>query len=442
MKHSLSKLDNFILNNIVSKSNNAIICEVEEEATNKIFALKICKPNFVEIDFLSRYRHTNILSLLDFWYEDNILSTRFSNDNENLLDSLGDMIKFGHNQHETVETNSRNINPLICCMLLEIGIPYDNDSVTEAVTTNIDNIVKDFLSTIWFIHDNGCIHGDIHPKNLILVNDNIRVVGFSYCDHCQKQSYSKYSGIYKAPNNKKNCRLSDDLWATGVTLLYLSTGGYNYKKLPSKYFDLFYLLLEYDPMKRVQNRVIIADALNFPIKTPLLKYQRLNKLTCDMSEINSTAFDMLEMMIIYNFECETAFLAMDIYYRLTNLFNTNNPRKNIALACIFLSWHLTMPKISDITPLKNCLDEYFITTNKIVKLCSIITQKFNGCLYIPNLFMDVTNPYILHDRCKHLLSYESYYRYKSKLVCQLVIPKRIAQTKKIRAPLNFIILLK
>lgn len=353
---------------ILHQGPRSTIWKVKDTISQNIYAMKITHVDYLQIDILARLKHENLITMLKYWIKDNNLY-----------------------------------------ILMDIG------SVSTHVITF--NIIKNILSGVWFLHENGCVHGNISMSNIIFINDTPKLIDFASSDYHPKRNYSRYIGPYKSPENKNNNRLSNDLWALGILLLKLLVGSYDYKKiktLPENFRLLINLLLEYDPILRISNRTIISLQWKLSTKDAKFKIPHLSPLKCNTVLINFTSEFMIEIMAKFNLEAETVFLAMDIYYRLVCLFKSDNKRNNIALVCIYLASEITTSRGEKNVQLINWLTEN-IKQDKLHKLCYLVLSTLNSILYIPNILTSIHDPADLKNRAKSLFRYEDYINYHHNL---------------------------
>ncbi|NEP51187.1 MAG: serine/threonine protein kinase [Moorea sp. SIO3C2] len=101
----------------------------------------------------------------------------------------------------------------------------------------VQGFLRDILPLLQYVHDHGVIHRDIKPQNIILSNDDGRLVLIDFgavkeliaqaSDNSVKNSTTHFIGtVGFAPPEQFSLRpvYSSDLYSLGVTCLYLLTG--------------------------------------------------------------------------------------------------------------------------------------------------------------------------------------------------------------------------
>jgi len=103
----------------------------------------------------------------------------------------------------------------------------------------VKKIFIDILSGLQLIHDNGFVHGDIKPANIIISENNneykATLIDFGQARKSCKRIYSKnihFSLLYSSPEQviKANSIVNNksDIYSVGITLYEVLTGKYPY----------------------------------------------------------------------------------------------------------------------------------------------------------------------------------------------------------------------
>ncbi|KAI7896323.1 kinase-like domain-containing protein [Mucor mucedo] len=156
----------------------------------------------------------------------------------NLLKKLApheNIIKFV----EVIEDVEYNDSIFIAVMeYAENGIVMDvtPHSVTKALSdTKCRIIFKQLVAAVTHLHQNGIIHRDIKPQNLLLSNENIvKLIDFGNATIVTESlGYTTGTPAFMAPELLKKVQgspTSADLWSMGVTLYCLAYGHLPFEK--------------------------------------------------------------------------------------------------------------------------------------------------------------------------------------------------------------------
>ena len=132
-----------------------------------------------------------------------------------------------------------------------ITMPYlKNGSIQHLIENQnltLRQIIKyslDFLSAIYYIHENNIIHCDIKPNNILINNEgNAILTDFGSALYLNSLGRAKLSNVYYkhiAPEQCINSTINKkiDIYQIGTTLYRLCNGNEEYNKQAKKYKDL------------------------------------------------------------------------------------------------------------------------------------------------------------------------------------------------------------
>ena len=100
-----------------------------------------------------------------------------------------------------------------------------------------DRYLESIIGTLAFLQDHGIIHGDIKKDNMVLVNDEIKLIDFGHCyrsggenkypEPTIRQSYADSETMTRRccgdPIMIRTSYLQDAMWSLGITILELMT---------------------------------------------------------------------------------------------------------------------------------------------------------------------------------------------------------------------------
>ena len=218
-----------------------------------------------------------------------------------------------------------------------ITMPYlKNGSIQHLIENQnltLRQIIKyslDFLSAIYYIHENNIIHCDIKPNN-ILINDegNAILTDFGSALYLNNLGRAKLKNVYYkhiAPEQCTNSTINKkiDIYQIGTTLYRLCNGNEEYNKQAKKYKDL--------------NSLKIACAKGkFPIRKKYLPHVPKDMIKiiekCINVDVNQRYDDVIEIMN----DISSVNVNLDWYYNKENeekftwTLNTNERYINIML---------------------------------------------------------------------------------------------------------------
>lgn len=464
---------------LLSVNNNVIIYSVIGGKNNSIYEIKETYPNFIEIDFLSRYTHNNIIKLIDFWIGKSTLNI---NDRDVSLFII-------------TESSNHNI------------INFKTDSKLFSKW----DVIIDMIKVVHFIHNNCGIHGNINPNAFIIIGSDkngykVKLKDFTLSSYHNIFINGNQDIKYLAPEilnkyynaNIKNIKpnisaIASDLWALGITILYYIIGYHPFDNnlydkmnsyieypilylatlhIPELWRPLILFLLDLDQNKRISNMKYIAHLYNLNSKTISIKsfpiddyinkppnqkdiiklfskvssnnkHALINNFNntfnhdikffseSDLSIIDFNANKLIKILIDKNFDIEVLFIAIDLYYRCIHKLGFYVKEDYIIIACIYLALQLGNNYIIFLDQINKFICNK-VNINKIIYTAGYITVLLKGKLYNTNLYTGVTNIDELSGRILLLYSCKTY------LLSRKIL-SRPHNIKKLRFPINFLI---
>ena len=104
------------------------------------------------------------------------------------------------------------------------------NSVSRLSDITIYNFIIDIMMGLKFIKDNGIIHGDLKPENLMITNDNdIVIIDFGNSNYAIRMNHQKLdyfqSRYYRSPNIilGKKITFNIDMWSFGCIIYEMIT---------------------------------------------------------------------------------------------------------------------------------------------------------------------------------------------------------------------------
>jgi serine/threonine protein kinase len=102
-------------------------------------------------------------------------------------------------------------------------------------------LMAQLFSALAYLHDRGVCHRDLKLENLIADDDDLKLIDFGYSSRCSKSltsvcgtpAYMAPELLGKGPYEGAQA----DMWAAGVILYYLLSGGLPFSGFDEK--DLF-----------------------------------------------------------------------------------------------------------------------------------------------------------------------------------------------------------
>lgn len=395
---------------IIGTGTNSTVRQIKDRRTQTIYAMKETIPHFVQIDLPKRYLHPNIISVENFWLDD-------ANDFKNVRkSSLYIVMEFG-----------RSIQ----------------DSWHQLPSSKI---IHDMVGVILFLHQNGAVHGDINLTNFVIVNDStLKLIDFDQSGYRDYPPHRPRSPGYTAPemldyydgtniseHQHKISMAAVDLWALGVTILAYLTQNLqpfgdsdpmivkdeilnflqdpiqflNRNQVEEKWHHLLQWLLDPNPIIRKQNVTAIQKMYTY--KIPFIAETNNFQISSAPTEgVNHDAQYLLQNLNDYQVETEVAFLAMDLFYRIHDIYDRIFPRRYIAMACLYLAIQLGSPPTHPSLIQKYCR-QHETNLEAVICIATCICISLKGRLYTPNLYTEVMDYVTLQDRVRYLYSYERY----------------------------------
>ena len=227
-----------------------------------------------------------------------------------------------------------------------ITMPYlKNVSIQHLIENQnltLRQIIKyslDFLSAIYYIHENNIIHCDIKPNNILINNEgNAILTDFGSALYLNSLGRAKLRNVYYkhiAPEQCINSTINKkiDIYQIGTTLYRLCNGNEEYNKQAKKYKDL--------------NSLKIACAKGkFPIRKKYLPHIPKDMIKiierCMSVDVNDRYDNVLEIM--NDISCINT--NLDWYYNKENdekftwTLNTDDRYINIMLLKVGPTWEI------------------------------------------------------------------------------------------------------
>ena len=120
------------------------------------------------------------------------------------------------------------------CIFLEYvsGDTLSNIDVVKFTSKKKFKIIKQLLSSIEMAHNEGIIHRDINPNNIMIDdNENVKIIDFGICKIKQMINsatvFQMGTSLYSAPEvnlHSQNATEQSDLYSIGAVMYYLFTG--------------------------------------------------------------------------------------------------------------------------------------------------------------------------------------------------------------------------
>lgn len=150
------------------------------------------------------------------------------------LNYCENIVKIIGHRNMIVTNNNTKSRDKVGCIFLEYvsGETLSNIDVVRLTSKQKFKIIKQLLSSIEMAHNEGIIHRDINPNN-IMIDDNqdIKVIDFGICKIKQMINsatvFQMGTSLYSAPEvnlHSQNATEQSDLYSIGAVMYYLFTG--------------------------------------------------------------------------------------------------------------------------------------------------------------------------------------------------------------------------
>lgn len=178
----------------------------QEIALKKIFfdrlQNKVKDRVVTEINILQKLNHKNIIKLYDYKFDgDYILLIMEYCNGKNLKNFMDDL-----NDSENIES-----------------VNY----VSNLNINRINNIIKQIIQSVLYLHNNGIIHRDIKPENILIHNGEVKLCdfGFSRVVKDQLELFNTMCGtpLYMSPEILflEPYSMKSDIWSLGILFYVL-----------------------------------------------------------------------------------------------------------------------------------------------------------------------------------------------------------------------------
>ena len=396
MEHPLS--DRYDLGPILASGTYGTVRIITNYSTQTKYALKETVPNFAEIDIMSRYKHKNLIQLVEFC---------------------------------VAEAYDHQERYLSLYLVMEMG-----DLTLSGLVdfSDIGSIIKEMITSVNFLHKNGIVHGDVKLNNFVLKDKTVKIIDFSLSAFGDRPIYKCQSRTYEAPEilnryhgknfdfpTKYESVMATDIWALGVSIVdlfilqkytdfsrdfdimryiensveYLSEIG-----VPEDWMSLVQLLLTIDPKQRLQNFnfVLKIYKIEYKAEPPTLTYF---ENTLPMSQTINLFNDAVDASL----DIEVLFLALDIFRRVF-VFYPEYMWIKVRMTCLYMAFDIANNYESD----ADCLKEYLKCKTKnfanLISLAGEIANLLNGKLYPENFYTGIHDVCMLIDRLALIEKYK------------------------------------
>jgi len=297
-------------------------------------------------------------------------------------------------------------------------------------------VLWDITNGVHFLHENGYLHLDLKPMNVLLFNNKTGIeakltdFGLSLILETDEKYYPSelVTVTHRAPEILAGERLyskSSDIWSLGIIFLEVLSGGktlhreftekkviqFNQRYLSNENIDatlgiyisdrrwdnLIKGMLDFDPDERITTDEILSDFLfsNYKIPTGNIIYKLpLQPRKCDL--IYYYGFDyLIRLALNFALKTETIFLAGDIYQRslayahkLTDNFSKDWPNVVVlASTSLYMAIKMVEPYYTEIETFV-ALGSNMFKQDDLLRIEAALTQLFEGIIYSKNLFTE------------------------------------------------------
>ena len=150
------------------------------------------------------------------------------------LNSCENIVKIiGHSNMIVTNLNTKSRDKVGCIFLEYVsGDTLSNIDVVRLTSKQKFKIIKQLLSSIEMAHNEGIIHRDVNPNNIMIDdNEDVKVIDFGICKIKQMINsatvFQMGTSLYSAPEvhlHSQNATEQSDLYSIGAVMYYLFTG--------------------------------------------------------------------------------------------------------------------------------------------------------------------------------------------------------------------------
>ena len=227
-----------------------------------------------------------------------------------------------------------------------ITMPYLKNGSLQHLIENqnltLRQIIKyslDFLSAIYYGHENNIVHCDIKPNNILISNEGSAILtDFGSALYLNNLGNARLKNVYYkhiAPEQCTNSTINKkiDIYQIGTTLYRLCNGNEEYNKQARRYKDL--------------NSLKIACAKGkFPIRKKYLPHIPKEMINIIEKCINVNTYDRYDNVLQIMNDISSINTHLDWYYNKENeekftwTLNTNDNYINIMLLKVGTMWEI------------------------------------------------------------------------------------------------------
>ena len=227
-----------------------------------------------------------------------------------------------------------------------ITMPYLKNGSLQHLIENqnltLRQIIKyslDFLSAIYYVHENNIVHCDIKPNNILISNEGSAILtDFGSALYLNNLGNARLKNVYYkhiAPEQCTNSTINKkiDIYQIGTTLYRLCNGNEEYNKQARRYKDL--------------NSLKIACAKGkFPIRKKYLPHIPKEMINIIEKCINVNTYDRYDNVLQIMNDISSINTHLDWYYNKENeekftwTLNTNDNYINIMLLKVGTMWEI------------------------------------------------------------------------------------------------------
>lgn len=320
---------------------------------------------------------------------------------------------------------------------------YIADTTAEERIVNVNTIISQLISAIYFLHKNKKIHGDIKPSNIAINKKTLETCLIDFGSMCSfrptKEYHKRCTFVFSSPESLKpgyKLDYSLDIWSLGMTIIYFYTKAYCYnskdnndyasintyfdklrenltethfpltvitqKKIHPHILEVLKRMVSYDPTKRITIDELYNDKYFTPNKITKGNFicDTVYTVTYHKKDTNIDIIESRQKIIIWIFNflkvrsMETSCcLAISIFDRYLNLPDTTFNYDNISLIgiCSMILASLLLEKVGisfelALITLKMDPDLVkFITLQNIKDNCNNMITSLSYKLYVDTI---------------------------------------------------------